>query len=116
MPYYRFIGDPIARRDNPPGNYQANDPKSIVLGGLKFKLDGDAVEVKDKTLCARLDGNRHFEKVDGRTVAAGGRNRSKGDAGGDAGKSSMAGRGDPDSDDGGNAAESSQDVVEPPTT
>lgn len=50
-----FIGDP-----NAPGT----DPASIEIGGVAFPL-GEAIEVSDETLAAKLGRHSHFQAIDG---------------------------------------------------
>ena len=90
MPHFRFIGDPNQRnakwKEDHPG-YQANDPASITFfaagnnPGIKFVLNGEAVEVSDGDRAARLRGNSHFEEVGVEQLGSGNGHSAGGDGG-----------------------------------
>lgn len=104
MPYFRYIGDPLGRDpENHPG-YDANDPQQATVGKHTFDLNGDAVQVDDKLLAARLTGNRHFEKVDGRTLGSAKRDSAE-DSGGQSAEPVVETGSDTAADSGGASAE-----------
>lgn len=54
MAWYAFTGDP---------NAIGTDPAEISFGGVAFRL-GEAVEVSDETLAAKLVCHSHFTRCD----------------------------------------------------
>lgn len=59
MAYYRFLGDPLHGREGPP---------VVTVFGHRFEM-GEPVKIEDSAVCKKLDGNGHFEKIDGRSTA-----------------------------------------------
>lgn len=56
MAHFKFVGD-----ENGEG------PDLMMAFGCVFRK-GESVAVLDKAVIAKLEGNSHFQKVDGRTV------------------------------------------------
>ena len=58
---FKFIGDPRNKGDG---------PDVLRMYGHRFDKNGDPVDVTDPVFIGKLEGNRHFKKVDGRTKEA----------------------------------------------
>lgn len=60
MAYYIYQGDPLMKREG---------PQIVTAFGVRFER-GEPSKVEDDAICAKLDRNGHFKKVDGRRYQA----------------------------------------------